>query len=342
MLYSFFVAEDIECYIHSVSPVKKRNATSYFNCVLQKEDELVKSVCYAPEMRTCLEAIAKQKSPVKIKKYLISNKFGRDDVVIGKYTKVVPAESVPFNYKDIDVKISIASLAQVAPEQLGQVKGYVAQLTGTKRVALSSGPVEKQEVIIADPSGYIKLLLWRNHCNSVLLNQTYDFNKVRVKVGHGERYLNIPRDESECVINGVEPFSREFPTIDVVSTTNDVVGEIIGVLNIKKYHACCVCTKKVVSNGQTSYCKNCKMTAKSSKCLTQWYLRILVEDSKNASNKIRLTAYNDPALKLMEICNVPEGAEEAEFEQLLLMQDALKFGYDSITYTIIDTDKYDI
>ena len=41
------------------------------------------------------------------------------------------------------------------------------------------------------------------------------------------------------------PLSRELLAVDVVSTTNDVVGEIISVLNINKYHACCVCAEKL-------------------------------------------------------------------------------------------------
>ena len=48
---------------------------------------LIKGVCFSPEKGRTLEAMALQKSPVELKKYSISTKYGRDDIVIDKKKK---------------------------------------------------------------------------------------------------------------------------------------------------------------------------------------------------------------------------------------------------------------
>ena len=47
--FHFSGEESIQCYVHSVSPVKTRGFSRYVNCMLQKESEVVKSVCFAVE-----------------------------------------------------------------------------------------------------------------------------------------------------------------------------------------------------------------------------------------------------------------------------------------------------
>ena len=100
-----------------------------------------------------------QKSPVKLKKYSISTKYGREDIVIDKKTSLIPTD-VTFAYKNVADKLMIASLSQVAPDQLVAIKGYVTHLASTKSIVLQGGPVRKQQCYISDPSGFIKLVLW--------------------------------------------------------------------------------------------------------------------------------------------------------------------------------------
>ena len=76
VLSKFLEVPEITCYVHSVSPLKKANGASYVNCDLQKESSVVRAVCFATEKRQSLEAIAAQRSPVKMRNYTISRKFG--------------------------------------------------------------------------------------------------------------------------------------------------------------------------------------------------------------------------------------------------------------------------
>jgi len=57
-----------------------------------------------------------------------------------------------------------SSLQDVAPNQLITVKAKLLQLSATKNVIIhDSKPVKKQEGIIVDTTGYMKIVLWAEH-----------------------------------------------------------------------------------------------------------------------------------------------------------------------------------
>ena len=163
-----------------MSPIKKSGKISYFDCNLQTESDIYRGVCFAVKKKETLEAMQNQKSPVKIKRYSLSTKYGRKDVVINKNTTIT-ATTADFKYQTQEDITSIHSLANVAPEQLVQVKGYLAYLGGTKKILVQGSELKKQEGFIADPSRYIKIILWANHTDKLNQGSTYFFNKLRLK-----------------------------------------------------------------------------------------------------------------------------------------------------------------
>lgn len=136
--------KDITCFVHNVSPVKKSGPTSYFNCHLQTDKDLIGSVCFATEKKETLDAMAAQRSPVKISNFNISNKYGRRDVVINRNTHIT-STTADFPYKAQDHVTSIASLSKVAPQQLVAIKGKITHLSATKTIVIQDSPVKKQE-----------------------------------------------------------------------------------------------------------------------------------------------------------------------------------------------------
>ena len=161
--------------------MKKTGSCTYFNCTLRTESSVMRSVCFSPEKKGTLDALSEQRPPDKIKKFSVSNRYGRDDVVINKYTTMTPTTAT-FDYVSQDDMMTINSLRQVAPEQLVSIKGNVVQLTSTKTVVLQTSNVKKQEDYIADPSGYIRIIFWGSHTDAVEEGLTYVFKKLRVKI----------------------------------------------------------------------------------------------------------------------------------------------------------------
>lgn len=184
----------------------------------------------------------KAKISCQDKNYAINNKYGTEDVVINKNTTITPTTAA-FEYHSQENVISISSLTNVTSEQLVAIKGYLAHLSATKKIIVQGSELKKQEGNFADPSGYIKFIFWGNHTDKVQQGSTYFFNKVRVKVSQDQKYLNTPKQESECTIQSAEPFTEPLPVLDEVSTCKEMVGSIIGISNVNKYSSCCTCAK---------------------------------------------------------------------------------------------------
>jgi ssDNA-binding replication factor A large subunit len=155
-----------------------------------------------------LLALSKQKSPVKIEKFSVSKKYGREDIVINKRTIITPTV-VSFDHVDLEETMEIKALKNVRPDQLVSVRGTIVELSGTKTVLLQGNNVKKQEAFLADPTGYVKVILWGSHTDNVEKDLTYNFNKLRVKMYQNQMYLNTPKQENQCVITQSEHFKEK-------------------------------------------------------------------------------------------------------------------------------------
>ena len=151
-----------------------------------------------PEMK----ALASTKSPVKMRNFKHAD--ASDDVIITKWTQITPVEKdqIKFSYSDelaastSGDPVNLSAIHNLAGEQLICVKGQAASISGIKMVATQhSGNTKKQEVIILDPTAFVKLILREKYVNSLEINKTYLFKNVRVKVNKYERYLNTPRKD---------------------------------------------------------------------------------------------------------------------------------------------------
>lgn len=332
---------DITCYIHNVSPIKKSGTTKYFNYVIQTKSDVRNGVCFAVDKRETLDSLAQQHSPVKIHKYSLSNKFGRKDIVINKNTLITPT-TLDFKYQDLDDVTSIALLSQVTAGQLVKIKGHVAHLSPTRTVLLDAGPVKKQEAFINDPSGYIKLVLWGSHADSVSEGSTRLFDKVRVKLAHQEKYLNTPKNEDECKISSVANFTESLQPVENISTVKDLTGKILGVTNLNKYHCCCSCNKNVTIKGNLAFCNNCSMTMKLNCCKLQCTLKLYIQETSNPHNRVRVSVYNDVFSKVLGICNLLAASTDEEIIENILDLELVKVSYDTQSNKVIDIDQVKI
>ena len=73
----------------------------------------------------------------------------------------------------------------------------MAHSSPTMTALLDSRQAKKQEAFIDNPSGYIKLVLWRGHADSVSEGSTQLFDKVTVKLTHQEKYLDTRKSDAK-------------------------------------------------------------------------------------------------------------------------------------------------
>lgn len=337
----FSEKQEITCYIHNVSPVRKSGRTSYFNYVLQKDSTIQKGVSFNIERREALETLSKQKSPVKISKYKISDKYDRQDIIIHKHTTITPTTAT-FAYQDQKDVLSISSLGRVASEQLITIKGFLAHLSGTKKVTINGSEVKKQEGYITDPSGFIKVIFWGGHTDNQQQGSTYIFKKIRIRKNQGQTYLNTPKQENECTIEPTQPFEETLCQVDVPTTTNDITASIIGVESVSQNFTCGKCSKRVNIKGKLAICGSCKMTQKKDRCELVWSFKLYVED-KRENKKIHLYAYNQSVVhKIFHIGQLDDSSSEDDILCALLELDCVNISYDTQTSNIIDIEPFNI
>ena len=173
--FAVFV-ETMLCYLHNVSQLKTaaESKRKYFICVVQCDNKPVRGVCFSPEKRDEMQAVANAKRPVKIKNFKRANDDD-NSVTITKYTTITPVEQRNINlafseelYKSATgepVKISLIS--NLVSEQLITIKAKVLKVSGEKIQATRFGRLRKQDIIVADPTGYITLVLWSDFVNTL-------------------------------------------------------------------------------------------------------------------------------------------------------------------------------
>ncbi len=348
---SILDTSSLTCYLHNISEVKNASESKkkYFNCIVQCNDKPVRAVCFSPEKRSELQALAASKSPVKLRNYKRGSNAS-EDLTITKFTKVTALDQkeVEFAYSEeiasasVGKPVSISSIPKLASEQLILIKAKVVKISCVKIQSTRFGQLKKQDVIVADPTASIKIVLWGEHVNCLELNQTYTLKNVRVKSTKFEHYLNTPRNEDFAALDAI-PYS--VPVVeyeDEGDSTSTVNGSIIGVQQASKYIGCNGCPKRNVQivTPNKAICQNesCKLQQLLSTCPTYWTLRILIKP-ENATKNIHLRLDSNSTETLLHVINPAfqlQTATEDDIIAIILQnyQTSVTFTYDALNYQV--------
>ena len=173
----------------------------------------MRAVCFSAEKRSELQAIAKSKSPIKLKNYKQTSSKS-DDLTITKFTNITTLEKneVRFDYSEeissaaTGKSVNISTIPKLASEQLIQIKAKVVKISGVKVQSTRFGQVNKQDVIVADPTATTKIVLWGEFVNCLELNETYTLKNVRIKSTKFDPYLNAPKTSTTQHQQSTVPF----------------------------------------------------------------------------------------------------------------------------------------
>ena len=307
--FSITESEDIKCYIHGVSPVKDAQFSG--NCTVQKKDGPLRAVCFSPNKHSEFVALQKAKSPVKVSNF---TKSKGKDIIFNQYTKITPVDNIDFQHSSkllvTGIANTIASLNEVAPEQLVSVKAEIPEVSGVKSVKTQyQGTLRKQEVLIRDTTSSMKVVLWEDNVDQLQKNKTYLLKNQKVKLTNKERYLNTPKDD-EFTATEETPFKKPLVQyqkglFDIGSST--ISAKIIGIHETSTSLSCVSCKKAVFpcpNYDDLGECQSCKLKQMLTMCGTQWYLCLLVRSSTNEAEKKRLSFYHQEVQQLMEMLNI--------------------------------------
>ncbi|CAB4018425.1 Hypothetical predicted protein [Paramuricea clavata] len=170
------------------------------------------------------------------------------------------------NFVPSDRITSLDSIKNVIGEQFVTVKAKVHSLDSVKKITTKlNQTLNKQERILLDPSGQMKILLWQDQVNSIKEGETYIFKNLRVKDNqYKERYVNPPKDCNNYSVTVAESYQEKLPEAEVIPETLIVAqGNICGVSNIAKSKSCLLCGNRVIpKNDKITNCTKCRVTVK--------------------------------------------------------------------------------
>lgn len=137
------IETNVTGYIQAISPVKKAtfSSTRYFNCNIQKKDQVVRAVCFNLAKRPNLYKYEQAQTAVTLHNVRSTEKDGIQSIIIQNNTTMEPV-TLPFAFQHAAVSQSlpsIASLQEVSVEQLVQIKAKVSNISGIKQIATRYG-----------------------------------------------------------------------------------------------------------------------------------------------------------------------------------------------------------
>lgn len=233
------------------------------------------------------------KSPVKIQNY----DRQKQDVLITKYTKIVPLEKDNVNFPHTPMcnadglLENISWLQKVAAEQVVSIKAEVVQMSGWKTIHTQCyGSLKKQEVILRDNTSSTRVVLWEEYVDCREINKTYLLSNLRVKGSKSEPFT--------------QPLVQVHEGLSLITTT--WTAKMLGIQQATK-QSTCVSRNKIVSpqsNGILAECTSCKMTQMLSSCPVQWYLKIFVQNTDKVEQNHKLSFYPNLASQLLNILEV--------------------------------------
>jgi hypothetical protein len=207
---------------------------------------------------------------------------------------------------------NIGSLMSVSANQLITLQAEVIHISQVKDMpTLNHGELKKQDVMIRDPTGTTKLVLWEKYVDTLVINTTYKFENLKVKSFNNERYLNTPKDK-QFNATEIEPFQHELPEPEQVIEAPSISGRIIGVKDVISVTACSACQKSTIEPLENStklgQCQNkqCNTVELLDSCDLHWSLRLVVKASEpsDGAAKRNITLYHQQVLVLLSTFNI--------------------------------------
>ena len=147
---------------------------------------------FSPQKYTQVKTLEKTKSPVKLQHYKMSSSNDIVNEIQFEMSNIITANNLS----------NIGSLMSVSANQLITLQAEVTHISQVKDMpTINHGELKKQDVMIRDPTGTTKLVLWEKYVDE-------KYENLEVRSFNNGRYLNTPKDE-QFNATEIEPFQQD-------------------------------------------------------------------------------------------------------------------------------------
>ena len=168
---------------------------------------------------------------MKIKRYSQNTKYGATNIVIEKNTQLSVTENLQFEPAKLESGNTVASLTTVCHNQMATINGKLVKLYGSKKV--STNNLTKQEGLLTDTTGTIKVVFWEHFVDMGKEGKTYKFENFVYKDDRFGRYVGTAREGASLVeINDMKDALDQKVDEPDLAKKNAVVS-IIGISSVR-------------------------------------------------------------------------------------------------------------
>ena len=219
-------------------------------------------------------------------------------------------------------KPGVSNITDVLEEVTNSVLNVCGRVTlqGSVQTVMSKGKALcKQEAILTDNSGTIRLVLWENDISKVSSASTYTLSNVVLKEFQEVKYLTLNKSStikiSETVITREDtPLSEGLPNTQFVNFPAD------GLSSLQRFSSCIKCRTKLILNAtkKTVKCMECGLGQLKVRCEQRMLADVLFKNEGKLEN---LMLFDDKLKQLYEIyqeqTNTPNNLETLDDDDIM-------------------------
>ena len=274
-------AEEVECVtvdrvVGNISPMKTGKKSRYFEAKMTDGEVQMRVVGFQGTQRRKLMSFSESEKSVTLKNCRITRSKLSEHFEI----QLKSGSSVEQSDKTFDVDMSKLLTQKITVSEVVNRSVYEKISCSAKVIKIDeplkvSGGITKQDTVIADDTGAIKLTFWENDIGTIEEGKSYDFI---VRTYNNSKYLSLPKEDAGVKeiddIGDVAP--DDLPDDDITVFHG---AEVAGVFSLDHYYACLKCKSKVtVLSGEAALgcCSNSSMKQRLDRCKRQLSARMMV------------------------------------------------------------------
>lgn len=188
------------------------------------------------------------------------------------------------NLKKFNITVEEASSSSTSPitlDSVSKLQDFQSIIVQAKVLTVQE-PLEvkpsllKQDVIIADATGTIRLTVWQQDTNQLCIGKSYVFDKVTVRSYDGSKYLTPPKSGwSYKTCDDIGSVEDEPETLRDRNEIGDAIVD--GVLHIASNPSCKTCKANVdIISYTIGKCTRCLMSQRLDKCPPKLSAKLLI------------------------------------------------------------------
>ena len=232
---------------------------------------------------------------------------------MGSDVSVEPFPSIDFPIVEKPTTINLSTIKSLCPGQTVTVVAKVTHVHPSKCVGPNNTKV--QNGVIVDPSGTMKLTLWRDFVDKVNHGETYTFKNFNIYKDKLTHEICLSTSLAGSIIEPAPEFTEVLAVSVLASTTTR--GEIIGSDKVTSYLSCRKCNKKIDHDNETSYVEcthHCHFKQKQKNSKKHWFAQVMFEYQQDGSH-LKLAALTG---KNLEISDLTQSVIEVFFNSTII------------------------